>query len=327
MELAKRPRRLRKNQNIRRLVRETSLSMDDVIYPLFVVEGSGIKREIPSMPDIYQFSIDRLMFELDEISKLNIPGIILFGAPGKKDEEGSGAWNSNGIVQRALIQAKKRFPELIMVADVCLCGYTNHGHCGKVENHKVLNDASVELLAKTALSYAVSGADIVAPSDMMDGRVGAIRRELERNGMHDTGIMAYSAKYFSSFYGPFRDAACSAPSYGNRSSYQMDSGNLKEAAREVELDIQEGADIVMVKPALSYTDVIVKIKSCFDIPLAAYNVSGEYSMIKAASDKGWLDEKKAATEVLLSIKRAGADIIITYFAKQLAGWLEEKIHM
>ena len=308
---------------IRRLVRETRVSADDFIYPLFVVEGKKIKNEIPAMPGMFHYSIDCLMNELEEVQKAGIPAAMLFGVPGSKDELGSGAYAGDGIIQKALREAKKNFPRLLIAADVCLCGYTSHGHCGVVKENKVLNDSSVELIVKIALSYAEAGADIVAPSDMMDGRIGAIRKALEQNGFTDKIIMAYSAKYASAFYGPFREAAHSAPAFGDRKTYQMDFSNTKESIREVSLDIEEGADIVMVKPALAYLDVIKEISGRFSVPVAAYNVSGEYSMIKAAAMNGWIEEKAAAIEAVTSMKRAGAKIIITYFAKQLAGWLKE----
>ena len=321
MELIKRPRRLRTSPGIRRLVRETILSVDDLIYPLFIVEGSDIKREIPSMPGVCHLSIDRYLEELEEVQKAGIPGVLLFGVPDEKDEAGSGAYAENGIVQRALREAKARLPGLLLVADVCLCEYTSHGHCGVVENGCIKNDESVELIAKTALSYAKAGADIIAPSDMMDGRIGAIRKSLDENGFTDIAIMAYSAKYSSAFYGPFREAAHSAPAFGDRKTYQMDYSNIREAVREVELDINEGADIIMVKPAMAYLDVIHEISGRFELPVAAYQVSGEYSMIKAAAGNGWIDEKAAVLESLTAIKRAGAKIVITYYAKQLACWL------
>lgn len=320
MELINRPRRLRSSEGIRKLVRETRLSVEDLIYPLFVVEGEGIKKEIPSMPGVFHLSIDNFLKELEEVQKLKIPGVLLFGIPDHKDEVGSQAYDSNGIIQRALRAAKKEFPDLLLIADVCLCEYTSHGHCGLIQDGKILNDPSVELIAKTSLSYAQAGADIIAPSDMMDGRIGAIRNILDENGYTDKIIMAYSAKYSSSFYGPFREAAHSAPAFGDRKTYQMDYSNIQEAVREVELDIAQGADIVMVKPALSYLDVIREVSSSFNVPIAAYNVSGEYSMIKAAAQNGWIDEKGAVLESLTSMKRAGAKIIITYFAKQVAGY-------
>jgi len=321
MELIKRPRRLRANDTVRRLVRETRVSVDDLIYPLFVVEGRDVKKEVPSMPGVYHLSIDRLLEELEEVQNLGIPGVLLFGVPDSKDEVGSGAYSEDGIIQRALREAKKSFPELLLIADVCLCEYTSHGHCGVVEDGRILNDKSVELIARSALSYAKAGADIVAPSDMMDGRIGAIRSLLDANGYEDIAIMAYSAKYASAFYGPFRDAAHSAPAFGDRKTYQMDYSNLKEAIREVELDIAEGADIVMVKPAMAYLDVINEISRRVDLPVAAYQVSGEYCMIKAAANKGWINEKAAVLESVTAIRRAGAKIIITYYAKQLAKWL------
>ncbi|MHB1394592.1 MAG: porphobilinogen synthase [Clostridia bacterium] len=321
MELHKRPRRLRTNDAMRRLVRETRISPDDLIYPLFIVEGNDIKREIPSMPGVYHLSVDRFLQELEEVQKLGIPGVLLFGVPDTKDERGTGAYSEDGIIQRALREAKKSFPELLLIADVCLCEYTSHGHCGMVQDGKILNDISVELIAKSALSYARAGADIIAPSDMMDGRIGAIRSLLDANGFEDKAIMSYSAKYSSAFYGPFRDAAHSAPAFGDRKTYQMDYSNIREAVREVELDIDEGADIVMVKPAMAYLDVINEISSRVDLPVAAYHVSGEYSMIKAAANNGWINEKAAVLESVTAIRRAGAKIIITYYAKQLAQWL------
>lgn len=324
MELMKRPRRLRSNEGIRRMVMETSLSVDDFILPLFVVEGHGIRREIPSMPGVHHFSIDMLSEELEDIIKLGIKGILLFGVPDKKDEVGSQAYAEDGIIQRAIKTIKGGFPDIVLAADVCLCEYTSHGHCGMVSEGRVLNDASVDLICKTALSYAKAGADILAPSDMMDGRVGAIRRVLEKEGLDEKIIMSYGAKYASSFYGPFRDAACSKPAFGDRKTYQMDYRNVNEALREVELDVEEGADIIIVKPALSYLDVISKVSGYLNIPVAAYNVSGEYSMIKAAAQNAWIDEKGAVMESLTSIKRAGAKIIITYFAKQAAEWIREE---
>jgi porphobilinogen synthase len=321
MDIVKRPRRLRISENMRDLVRETEISVKDLIYPLFIVEGAGIKNEIPSMPGVFHLSIDFLLKELEEVQKLGIPGVLLFGVPDHKDEIGSGAYDENGIVQKALREAKKNFPDLLLIADVCLCEYTDHGHCGMISEGKVINDASVGLLARSALSYARAGADIIAPSDMMDGRVYAIRKVLDSNGFSNIAIMAYSAKYSSAFYGPFRDAAKSKPAFGDRKTYQMDFGNKKEAIREVESDIEEGADIVMIKPALAYLDIINEVSNRVDVPVAAYNVSGEYSMIKAAAGNGWIDEKAAVIESVTAIKRAGAKIIITYFAKDLAGWL------
>jgi porphobilinogen synthase len=322
MDILKRGRRLRSSQGVRRLVRETKISVDDFIYPLFVVEGNNVKNSISSMPGVYQLSIDNLLRELDKVSMLKIPSIMLFGVPSQKDEMGSGAYCDNGIVQTAIRAAKKEFPQLIIAADVCLCEYTSLGHCGVVEKGKVLNDRSINLLKKSALSFAQAGADIIAPSDMMDGRIGEIRKKLDKEGFEDKIIMAYSAKYSSAFYGPFRDAANSAPQFGDRKTYQMDYANVNEAIREITQDIEEGADIVMVKPAMAYMDVIKEASLRFTTPIAAYNVSGEYSMIKAAAKMGWIDEKNVALETLTSIKRAGAKIIITYFAKQAAKWLE-----
>lgn len=321
MELIMRPRRLRTNEGMRKLVRETVVTVEDLIYPLFVVEGTGIRKEIASMPGVFHLSIDCLLEELKEIQALGIPGVLLFGVPDTKDEVGSGAYARDGIVQRALRAAKAGFPGLLLIADVCLCEYTSHGHCGRIEEGKVVNDATLELLARVAVSHAEAGADIVAPSDMMDGRVAAIRKALDEKGHIDTAIMAYSAKYASAFYGPFREAAHSKPAFGDRKTYQMDYGNAREAMREVALDIEEGADIVMVKPAMTYLDIIKTVGERFEVPVAAYHVSGEYSMIKAAAANGWIDEKAAVLEATTAIKRAGAKIIITYFAKQLAGWI------
>ncbi|HLM02785.1 MAG TPA: porphobilinogen synthase [Pyrinomonadaceae bacterium] len=311
-------RRLRKNAALRDMFRETSLSKKDFIYPLFVVEGEKVKKEISSMPGNYQMSVDNILRECEELKNLGVDSILLFGIPDAKDETGSGAYAADGIIQKAVRAVKKEFSEMLVVTDVCLCEYTSHGHCGVIENEYVQNDRTLELLAKEALSHAESGADIIAPSDMMDGRVGAIRKILDQNGYAETPVMAYAAKFASAFYGPFREAAESAPQFGDRKSYQMDTGNADEAMREIALDIQEGADIVMVKPALSYLDLIRRAKDNFNIPVAAYNVSGEYSMIKAAAEKGWLDGEKVMMEVLTSIKRAGADVIITYFAKEAA---------
>ncbi|HEX9962632.1 MAG TPA: porphobilinogen synthase [Pyrinomonadaceae bacterium] len=311
-------RRLRKTAALRDMFRETSLSKKDFIYPLFIVEGENVKKEIGSMPGNFQMSIDNVLRECEELANLGINSILLFGIPDAKDEIGSGAYAADGIIQKAVRAVKREFPEMLVVTDVCLCEYTSHGHCGVVENEYVQNDKTLELLAKEALSHAESGADIIAPSDMMDGRVAAIRKILDENGFAETPVMAYSAKFSSAFYGPFREAAESAPQFGDRKSYQMDTGNSDEAMREIALDIQEGADIVMVKPALSYLDLIRRAKDNFNVPIAAYNVSGEYSMIKAAAEKGWLDGEKVMMEVLTSIKRAGADVIITYFAKEAA---------
>ncbi|AEE90662.1 MAG: porphobilinogen synthase [Tepidanaerobacter acetatoxydans] len=320
-ELVKRPRRLRLNQNIRDMVRETSLNVKDLIYPYFVVEGENVKEEIEAMPKVFHFSIDKLVKDVKETYELGIPAILLFGIPSSKDEVGSQAYASSGIVQRAVRAIKEAIPSMIVITDVCLCEYTSHGHCGVVESGYVDNDKTLELIAKTALSHAKAGADMVAPSDMMDGRVGCIRQILDSEGYVTVPIMAYSAKYASGFYGPFREAAQSAPQFGDRRSYQMDPANSDEALREIALDIEEGADIVMVKPALAYLDIIRRAKDSFKVPLATYNVSGEYSMIKAAALKGWLDEKVVVLESLTSMKRAGADMIITYFAKDAAKWL------
>lgn len=317
-----RPRRLRATENLRRLVRETSLSVDDLIYPMFVVHGHDVATEIPSMPGCYQYSVDRLVNAAKELASLDIPGTILFGIPESKDAFGSEAYADDGIIQQAVRAIKDAVPDLLVITDVCLCEYTDHGHCGVIECGNVLNDPTLELLVKESLSHVRAGADMIAPSDMMDGRIGAIRNALDENGYENIPIMAYSAKYASAFYGPFRDAAESTPQFGDRRSYQMDAPNVEEALREVELDIAEGADILMVKPALSYLDVIYRVKSNFQIPVAAYNVSGEYSMIKAAAQNGWLDEQRVALEALIGIKRAGADIILTYFAKSVVQWLE-----
>ncbi len=314
-----RMRRLRVNESIRSMVRETELSLKGIIYPLFVVYGSDKRVPIPSMPGIYQFSLDRLAEELEEVKALNIPAVLLFGIPEHKDALGSSAYQADGVIQNSIKLIKDKYPDITVITDVCLCEYTDHGHCGVVERDGyVNNDATLELLAREALSHAEAGCDMVAPSDMMDGRIGFIRKSLDDNGFNNLPIMAYSAKYCSSFYGPFRDAAESAPQFGDRKTYQMDPSNINEALREVALDIEEGADIVMVKPALPYLDVIRAVKEKFAYPTAAYNVSGEYSMIKAAGLQGWLDEDRVMVESLISIKRAGADMIITYFAKDLA---------
>ncbi len=319
-----RPRRLRMNENIRRMVRETILSVDDLVYPIFVTHGTNVARPVEAMPGIYNYSIDRLLKELEEVVELKIPAILPFGIPFVKDEIGSEAYAEEGIIQRAVRAIKKAYPELLVITDVCLCEYTNHGHCGIIKEGYVLNDPTLELLARTAVSHAAAGADMVAPSDMMDGRVGVIRKALDDRGYENVPIMAYSSKYCSSFYGPFREAAGSSPQFGDRKAYQMDPANSSEALREVRLDLEEGADIVMVKPALAYMDVIRRVKDEFDFPVAAYNVSGEYSMVKAAAQKGWVDERRIVLEILTGIKRAGADIIITYHAKDAARWLGEK---
>ncbi len=300
------------------MVRESKVSVEDLIYPLFIVEGQNIKKEISSLEDNYHFSVDMLEDEIKEIVGLGISGVLLFGIPDQKDERGSGAYDENGIVQKAIREIKRINQDLLVITDVCLCEYTNHGHCGVIKDNHVHNDLSADLIAKTALSHVKAGADIVAPSDMMDGRVGLIRQRLDKEGYSETPIMAYSVKYASAFYGPFREAAGSAPQFGDRRGYQMDPGNRKEAIREVSLDIEEGADMVMVKPALAYLDIIRDVKESSLLPLVAYNVSGEYAMIKAAAQKGWIDGQAAMNETLLSIKRAGADIIITYFAKEFA---------
>jgi porphobilinogen synthase len=303
------------------LVRETTLTKDDLIYPLFVVPGKNVKREIPSMPGISQFSVDAVVKECEDIKRKGIPAVILFGVPEAKDEAGSEAYSDHGIVQQAIQNIKKAVPELLVITDVCLCEYTSHGHCGVLDGEKILNDPTVEVLAREALSHAQAGADIVAPSDMMDGRVGAIRKILDQNGFTGTPILSYAAKYASGFYGPFRDAAESTPKFGDRRSHQMDPGNSDEALREVAQDIDEGADIVMVKPALPYLDVLRRVKETFGMPTAAYQVSGEYSMIKAAARNGWIEEERVMMESLLSIKRAGADMIVTYFAKDITNIL------
>ncbi|MBI5640934.1 MAG: porphobilinogen synthase [Nitrospirae bacterium] len=313
-----RPRRLRKNETIRRMVRETSLSPDNFIYPLFVTYGKNVRKEIKSMPGCFQESVDRIVKHAKEVYSLGIPAIILFGIPEHKDEIGSEAFNPQGVVQKAIRAIKDKVPGLYVITDVCMCEYTSHGHCGIIEGSDVKNDPTLELLAQEALSHAKAGADMVAPSDMMDGRVEAIRTALDDEGFIETPIMSYAAKYASAFYGPFREAAESVPQFGDRRSYQMDPANRREAVKEVALDIEEGADIVMVKPAMTYLDVISDIKEHFSLPVAAYNVSGEYSVIKAAAKMGWIDEERAMMEVLTSIKRAGADIILTYFAKDAA---------
>ncbi len=320
-----RARRLRKSETIRRMVRETRLWVDDLIYPLFVVAGKGIKEPISSMPGNFHYSVDKLSEEIKEISSLNIPAVILFGLPEHKDPYGSEAYKDDGVVQNAIKEIKNLNPELVVISDVCMCGYTDHGHCGIVKDGYVDNDSSLEILAKIALSHAKAGVDIVAPSDMMDGRVGAIRKILDENGFHNVLIMSYAAKYASAFYGPFREAADSAPKFGDRKTYQMDPANAREAEKEVLMDVEEGADIIMVKPALSYLDVIYRVKQLIKLPVAAYNVSGEFAMVKAAGEKGWIDEIQVMLEILTSIKRAGADLILTYFAKEVAKILLEGI--
>jgi porphobilinogen synthase len=319
-----RMRRLRSNPAIRRMVRENSLDAGDLIYPLFVVPGAGVREEIGSMPGVFHLSVDQLADEAAEILSLGIPAVILFGLPESKDVAGSGAFEQDGIVQRAIRELKEKAPELYVITDVCMCEYTSHGHCGALDdNGCVINDVTLEMLAMTAVSHAEAGADMVAPSDMMDGRVAAIRAALDAEGYMDIPIMAYSAKYASGYYGPFREAADSTPAFGDRAGYQMDPANGDEAIRETALDIDEGADIVMVKPALAYMDIIRRIKDDFGMPTAAYNVSGEYAMVKAAAAKGWIDERRVVLETLTGFKRAGADLILTYHAKDAARWLSE----
>ena len=313
-----RTRRLRKTENIRRMVRENQLTVDDLIYPLFIEEGENIESEIVSMPGIKRFSLDRVSNELDEVVSLNIPAVILFGIPSAKDEIGSETWNDNGIIQQAIRYIKKNYPSLYIITDVCFCEYTSHGHCGIIHKSDVDNDATLINIAKQSISHTKAGADMIAPSGMMDGTVAMIREALDNSGFIDIPIMAYSVKYSSAYYGPFRDAADSAPSFGDRRTYQMDAANRDEALRKATFDDAEGADILMVKPALSYLDIIRDLKNNFDRPIACYNVSGEYAMIKAAAEKGWIDGEKVMMESLLSMKRAGADIIITYFAKDVA---------
>ncbi len=313
-----RSRRLRKSKHIREMVRETTLSVNDFVYPMFIAPGRRFKEEITSMPGIFRQSIDNALREIKVVNDLGVKAILLFGIPESKDELGSGAYDDDGIIQRALREISDRFENIVLLTDVCMCGYTSHGHCGIIRGGKVDNDETLDYLARIALSHARAGADFVAPSDMMDGRVGAIRNALDEGGFTNTGIMSYSAKYASAFYGPFREAAKSSPEFGDRKEYQMDPPNVREALREIALDIAEGADIVMVKPAMSYLDVIRAAREEFDYPLAAYNVSGEYSMVKAAGRLGWIDEHLVIMETLTSIKRAGADIIITYFAKDAA---------
>jgi len=313
-----RPRRLRQNKEFRRMIRETALSTDDLIAPLFTISGKKVKNRIESMPGHYQLSVDNLVQEAKKIYNLGIPAIVLFGIPEKKDPLGTQAYAKNGVVQKGINAIKSKVPGLIVITDVCLCQYTDHGHCGFVEGNTINNDATLDLLAKTALSHAEAGADMVAPSDMMDGRVSEIREALDENGFTNLPIMSYSAKYCSAFYGPFRHAADSAPKSGDRKTYQMDPANSLEAIREAAMDVEEGADIIMIKPALSYLDIISRLRDEIDLPLAAYNVSGEYAMVKAAAEKGWVDGTKVMMEMLISIKRAGADMILTYFAMEAA---------
>jgi porphobilinogen synthase len=316
-------RRLRVNETMRRLVRENSVSKDDLVYPIFITEGENIKNPVESMPGIYQWSIDRFDEELDKIIQSGIPAVLIFGIPKHKDQQGTEAYNDNGITQRAIRHIKERAPELLVIADVCLCEYTSHGHCGLICNGEILNDETLELLGKMSVSMAKAGADIIAPSDMMDGRVEYIRKKLDENNFKNTMIMSYSAKFASGYYSPFRDAAQSAPSFGDRKTYQMAPPNGREAVRECENDIAEGADIVMVKPGLAYLDVVKEVSLNTNYPIAVYNVSGEYSMVKAAALKGWIDEKKIVMENMIAMKRAGAKIIISYHALDVAAWLED----
>jgi len=319
-----RPRRLRETETVRRMVRETRLATDDFIMPFFVVHGRQVRREISSMPGNFQLSVDELVKEVKEVAALGIPGVILFGLPATKDAVASEAYAKDGIVQQAIRAIKDSVSDLAVITDVCLCEYTSHGHCGVVEEGRVKNDPTLELLARTAVSHAAAGADMVAPSDMMDGRVGAIRESLDEAGFEETPILAYAAKYASAFYGPFREAAESAPQFGDRRSYQMDPANADEALREVALDLEEGADMIMVKPALAYLDVLWRVKAEFGVPVAAYNVSGEFAMVKAAARLGWLDEERSMLEMLTAIKRAGADLIITYFARDAGRILRQQ---
>ncbi|MFC2009676.1 porphobilinogen synthase [Chloroflexota bacterium] len=314
-------RRLRRTETLRAMVRETAVDVGDLIYPLFVNAGDGVKQDISAMPGFFRYSVDLLSREVEEVAGLGIPAVLLFGIPDCKDEVGSSAYDPEGVIQQAVRAIKKTVPELVVLTDVCLCEYTSHGHCGVLVDGCVDNDRTLELLARMALSHAEAGADIVAPSDMMDGRVKAIRQALDEKGFQQTAILSYAAKYSSAFYGPFREAADSTPQHGDRRSYQMDTANWREALREVEQDIVEGADMVMVKPAMAYLDVIRRVRDKYDCPLAAYNVSGEYAMVKAAAQQGWLDEKQIILEVLTAIKRAGADLIITYHAREAAPWL------
>nr|WP_198936614.1 porphobilinogen synthase [Anoxybacillus kestanbolensis] len=318
-----RHRRLRQTANLRAMVRETHLHMEDFIYPIFVIEGENIKNEVPSMPGVYQQSLDYALEDVKEAVQLGVRSIIVFGVPNEKNEIASQAYCEHGVVQRAIRAIKDAFPELVVIADTCLCHYTSHGHCGIVENGTIVNDDTLELLAKTAVSQAKAGADIIAPSNMMDGFVAAIRQALDEEGFTYVPIMSYAVKYASAFYGPFRDAAHSAPQFGDRKTYQMDPANRLEAFREAEADVEQGADFLMVKPALSYLDIIRDLKNHFHLPIVAYNVSGEYAMVKAAAQNGWIDEKAVVLEMLTSMKRAGADLILTYFAKDVARWLKE----
>ena len=323
MDLIQRPRRLRGSENLRKMVRETRMDKSSLIYPLFVKEGTGIEEEIPSMEGQFRYSIDRLPFELERLQKAGVNSVMLFGIPDHKDEVGSGAYDPNGIVQKALREAKKQFPDMYYITDVCMCEYTSHGHCGVLCGHDVDNDATLELLAKTAVSHIEAGADMVAPSDMMDGRVRAIREALDANGHYEAPIMSYAVKYASAFYGPFRDAAGSAPSFGDRKSYQMDFHNRREGMKEALTDVEEGADIIMVKPAMSYLDMVSEVSKAVNVPVAAYSVSGEYAMVKAAAKMDWIDEERIMCEMAVSDYRAGAQIYLTYYAKELAKCMDE----
>ena len=323
MDLIQRPRRLRGSENLRKMVRETRMDKSSLIYPLFVKEGTGIEEEIPSMEGQFRYSVDRLPFELERLQNAGVNSIMLFGIPDHKDEVGSGAYDPNGIVQKALREAKKQFPDMYYITDVCMCEYTSHGHCGVLCGHDVNNDATLELLAKTAVSHVEAGADMVAPSDMMDGRVRAIREALDANGHYGAPIMSYAVKYASAFYGPFRDAAGSAPSFGDRKSYQMDFHNRREGMKEALTDVEEGADIIMVKPAMSYLDMVSEVSKAVNVPVAAYSVSGEYAMVKAAAKMGWIDEERIMCEMAVSAYRARAQIYLTYYAKELAKCMDE----
>lgn len=323
MDLTIRPRRLRTSAKLRKMVRETRMDKSSLIYPLFVKEGTGIEEEIPSMEGQFRYSVDRLPFELERLQNAGVNSIMLFGIPDHKDEVGSGAYDPNGIVQKALREAKKQFPDMYYITDVCMCEYTSHGHCGVLCGHDVNNDATLELLAKTAVSHVEAGADMVAPSDMMDGRVRAIREALDANGHYGAPIMSYAVKYASAFYGPFRDAAGSAPSFGDRKSYQMDFHNRREGMKEALTDVEEGADIIMVKPAMSYLDMVSEVSKAVNVPVAAYSVSGEYAMVKAAAKMGWIDEERIMCEMAVSAYRAGAQIYLTYYAKELAKCMDE----
>ena len=323
MDLIQRPRRLRGSENLRKMVRETRMDKSSLIYPLFVKEGTGIEEEIPSMEGQFRYSVDRLPFELERLQNAGVNSIMLFGIPDHKDEVGSGAYDPNGIVQKALREAKKQFPDMYYITDVCMCEYTSHGHCGVLCGHDVNNDATLELLAKTAVSHVEAGADMVAPSDMMDGRVRAIREALDANGHYGAPIMSYAVKYASAFYGPFRDAAGSAPSFGDRKSYQMDFHNRREGMKEALTDVEEGADIIMVKPAMSYLDMVSEVSKAVNVPVATYSVSGEYAMVKAAAKMGWIDEERIMCEMAVSAYRAGAQIYLTYYAKELTKCMDE----